>query len=132
MAYVADWALITYYFLFFCVYASVSPAVVADGGEGSMSFMTTSPVTSRPTVDRPTVDKGNGQFEETQYSDGKVGICAHHSLLFCFWSGFYSSNDKVFIKRKILSVETVVRAYTHTHPGTCTHKHTDSVMQSRH
>ena len=110
------------------MHASVSPAVVADGGESSMSFMTTSPVTSRPAVDRPTVDKGNGQFEETQYSDGKVGICARHSLFFCL--GFYSNNDMVFIKRKILYVETILRARTHTHTLTCTHKHTGSVMQS--
>ena len=34
---------------------------------------------------------------------------------------------KVFIKRKILSVETVlsIYMYTNTHTGTCTHEHTD-------
>ena len=59
---------------------------MADGGEGSMSFLMTPPVTSRPAVDRPTVDKGNGQYEETQYSDGKVGIV--NTSLFVFHQGF--------------------------------------------
>ncbi|XP_070203856.1 centromere protein J-like isoform X2 [Littorina saxatilis] len=49
----------------------VSPAAMADGGDGSASFMA-EPSTARPALDRPTVDKGNGQYEETQYSDGKV------------------------------------------------------------
>ena len=75
-----------FFFLLFFVHARMSPAAMADGGEGSMSFLMTPPVTSRPAVDRPTVDKGNGQYEETQYSDGKVGIV--NTSLFVFHQGF--------------------------------------------
>ena len=34
---------------------------------------------------------------------------------------------KVFVKHKILSLETIlrVRKHTHKHRGTCTHKHSD-------
>ena len=35
-------------------------------------------------------------------------------------------NKKVFIKREILSVETILSAYTHTHAHTQTHRHTDT------
>ena len=72
---------------------------------------------------------GSGMPKACAWWKRAGGLSSSDTLLCC--RNIMINNNKIFVKRKILSIETILSAYTrehthtHTHRGTRTHEHSE-------